>query len=476
MSKSDYLTKDYEGFKQLMLDLVPQLTPEWTDLSESDFGVVLIELLAHGLDILSYYQDKAFQESFIDTAQTKKSIKSLCRLLGYELKQPTPAKTTIVFKKYEDFLDKEITIHAGTQVGTSSDGQGEQIIFELDSDLIIPANALGDEQDKQGNYIYKVTATQGYTVYNSFLGVGDGTENQQFIIEEEEALLDSLELYTVENGVSRVWERVNDFLSSNPTSRSYVAFKDEVNNIVINFGDGITGLKLPEGALVYVNYRVGGGTKGNVGTNTITEFVNGEVVGIEKIFNPTGVDVLGTDEEDIEHARKVAPRVFRTMGRAVTKKDYEDIVLQIPGVAKSKAVETFNRNNDLYLYIVPVTYTQCTQALIDEVTTFINERKNIKDNVVVASATFKPFDLSIKIKVSPYYDKDTVITRTVASLSEALHPKNFEIGESIPLAYIFKEAMSVEGVQNVIIKNLSKDISCSESEILVLNNLDVSSI
>lgn len=48
----DYITKDYEGFRKLMIDLIPSKTPEWTDTSQSDFGIVILELLAHGLDVL----------------------------------------------------------------------------------------------------------------------------------------------------------------------------------------------------------------------------------------------------------------------------------------------------------------------------------------------------------------------------------------------------------------------------------------
>ena len=38
----DYVTKDYEGFRQLMIDLIPKYAPEWTDMSQSDFGIVII--------------------------------------------------------------------------------------------------------------------------------------------------------------------------------------------------------------------------------------------------------------------------------------------------------------------------------------------------------------------------------------------------------------------------------------------------
>ena len=105
----DYVTKDYEGYRQLMLDLIPQYAPEWTDTSQSDFGVVLIELLANGLDILSYYQDKNFNESFLATAKTRKAVINLCKMLGYELAHQTPAVHKIEFTKEESFIDDIIT-------------------------------------------------------------------------------------------------------------------------------------------------------------------------------------------------------------------------------------------------------------------------------------------------------------------------------------------------------------------------------
>ena len=63
----DYLTKDYEGFRQAMLDQIPLRLPQWTDRSESDFGVVLIELFAYVADILSYYQDRVANEAYLAT-------------------------------------------------------------------------------------------------------------------------------------------------------------------------------------------------------------------------------------------------------------------------------------------------------------------------------------------------------------------------------------------------------------------------
>jgi hypothetical protein len=81
----DYLTKDYEGFKQGMLAQIPLLLPEWKDRSESDFGVVLVELFAYAADILSYYQDRVANEAYLTTASQRRSVTELLRLIGYQI-------------------------------------------------------------------------------------------------------------------------------------------------------------------------------------------------------------------------------------------------------------------------------------------------------------------------------------------------------------------------------------------------------
>jgi hypothetical protein len=81
----DYVTKDYEGFKQGMLNQIPQLLPAWTDRGESDFGVVLVELFAYVADILSYYQDRVANEAYLATATQRRSVTELLRLIDYQI-------------------------------------------------------------------------------------------------------------------------------------------------------------------------------------------------------------------------------------------------------------------------------------------------------------------------------------------------------------------------------------------------------
>ncbi|NIN94975.1 MAG: t4-like baseplate wedge, partial [Anaerolineae bacterium] len=59
----------YDSLLRSMWELIPEKLPEWTDYeSEADFGNVLLQLFAHMGDILSYYQDRVANESFLGTA------------------------------------------------------------------------------------------------------------------------------------------------------------------------------------------------------------------------------------------------------------------------------------------------------------------------------------------------------------------------------------------------------------------------
>lgn len=91
----DYVTKDYDGFREGMLALIPQLLPSWSDRSESDFGVVLIELFAYVADILSYYQDRIANEAYLGTATQRRSVAELLRLIDYQI-DPGLAATALL--------------------------------------------------------------------------------------------------------------------------------------------------------------------------------------------------------------------------------------------------------------------------------------------------------------------------------------------------------------------------------------------
>lgn len=457
----DYVTKDYEGFRQLMLDLIPQYAPEWTDTSQSDFGVVLIELLANGLDILSYYQDKYFNESFLATAKTRKAVINLCKMLGYELAHQTPAIHRIEFTKDESFIDDTIIIPKGTKIGTDPK-VGAQVVFELlDGDVILPA----------GVTTVTALATHGMTVTDNILGASDGTEFQTFKLMYPDVLKDTLQVVTIENGREITWERVEDFLSSEQEDRHYTISTNEANEMFVQFGNGLSGRIPTKNTVIKAHYRVGGGTIGNVGLNTINSFVDKEFAGVT--FKNTELYLRGEDVEDIEHAKLVAPRHFRNAGRAVTKLDFEDIVMGIEGVSKAKCIETFNENGDLHIYVVPSDYGVLTEGLETKILDTLNKVKLVHDNPILFSTTYTEFTVDLQVYTYSNYINSDVTARVTDAIEKLFDIRKMSFGEDVFIASIVGEVMKVEGVRNVVVNAPLTDITVPENSVAKLIGVTV---
>lgn len=79
----DYLAKDYESFRQLILDRLALIMPKWIETHAPDLGITLVELLAYAGDYLSYYQDAVATEAYLGTARQRISVRRHARLVDY---------------------------------------------------------------------------------------------------------------------------------------------------------------------------------------------------------------------------------------------------------------------------------------------------------------------------------------------------------------------------------------------------------
>jgi hypothetical protein len=91
----DYLAKDFASFQQALSEFSALRYPAWVERSEADTGVVLMEVLAAMADELSYYQDRVWAESTIQTATQRLSAVRHARLVDYEPAPATVATTVL---------------------------------------------------------------------------------------------------------------------------------------------------------------------------------------------------------------------------------------------------------------------------------------------------------------------------------------------------------------------------------------------
>jgi hypothetical protein len=91
----DYLAKDFQSFRSLMLDRLSLLAPEWTERSSADTGIALVELLAYVADELSYRQDAAATEAYLATARLRTSLRRHARLVDYVVHEGANARAWV---------------------------------------------------------------------------------------------------------------------------------------------------------------------------------------------------------------------------------------------------------------------------------------------------------------------------------------------------------------------------------------------
>ncbi len=91
--KIQYLNKDFDGFKQKLLEFAEIYYPNtYNDFSENSAGLMLVEMASYVGDVLSFYADNQVQENFIEYSKQRNNLLSLAYNHGY-FPQVTNAST-----------------------------------------------------------------------------------------------------------------------------------------------------------------------------------------------------------------------------------------------------------------------------------------------------------------------------------------------------------------------------------------------
>ncbi len=98
----NYLAKDYASFRQLVLDRLALIMPEWRERHVPDLGITLVELLAYVGDYLSAYQDAVATEAYLNTARQRISVRRHARLVDYRLHEGCNARALLCLTVEQD--------------------------------------------------------------------------------------------------------------------------------------------------------------------------------------------------------------------------------------------------------------------------------------------------------------------------------------------------------------------------------------
>lgn len=109
----DYATRDYEGFRQLLLSVIDRHATAWTERAAADLGVMVVELLAYELDRLAYAGDRVAEEGFLATARRRESARRHAALGDHVLDR---GNATRGFQWFQLAADRRIELPARTRL------------------------------------------------------------------------------------------------------------------------------------------------------------------------------------------------------------------------------------------------------------------------------------------------------------------------------------------------------------------------
>ena len=119
----NYLAKDYASFRQLILDRLALIMPDWKERHVPDLQITLVELLAYVGDHLSYYQDAVATEAYLDTARRRISVRRHARLVDYFLHEGCNARAWVTLQVSEEHISlKPDDIYLITDPGIATSG------------------------------------------------------------------------------------------------------------------------------------------------------------------------------------------------------------------------------------------------------------------------------------------------------------------------------------------------------------------
>ena len=316
---------DFDDIK-LNLKTFLQNQSEFQDYDFEGSGfAILLDLLAYNTHYLGFNANMLANEMYLDSADIRKNIVSLAKMLGYT---PTSAKAP---KATIDILinngtGASVTMTKGTSFNTTVDGTTYQFVTNAEHTLT-PLNGVYKFSNID---IFEGTlVTFKYTVNTS-------DPDQRFIIPSANADTSTLKV-KIQNSVSdtttNTYTLATGFTSLDSTSKVYFLQESEDGKFETYFGDGVVGKKLEDGNIVILEYVVSNKAEAN-GASSFT--LSGSVGGFtDVVITSVSSAQGGAEAQSKESIRFNAPLQYARQDRAVTTSDYETLTKELYPNAQS---------------------------------------------------------------------------------------------------------------------------------------------
>ena len=310
---------DFDNIKSNLKTFL-QSQSEFQDYNFEGSGfAVLLDILAYNTHYLGFNANMLANEMYLDSADIRKNIVSLAKMLGYtpsSVRTPTASIDVLI----NDGSGSSITMTKGTVFTSTVNGTSFQFVNNADI-ITTPVDGVYNFSDVE---IYEGTlVTFRYTV--------DTTDtDQRFVIPSPLVDVSTLVVRvqtSSTNTTTSTYTLATGLADVQSTSKVYFLQEAEDGKFEVYFGDDAIGAKLSDGNIIILEYIVSNVDAAN-GASTFTPAAT--IGGFSDITVTTNSNAQGgTVAESKESIRFNAPLQYTSQNRAVTTSDYESLVRSI---------------------------------------------------------------------------------------------------------------------------------------------------
>ena len=317
---------DFDSIKQ-NLKVFLKSQSEFQDFDFEGSGMsVLLDVLAYNTHYMGYYLNMVGNEMFLDSSQLRNSIISHAKLMNYVPGSRQGALSRININvtpsNTEDITTNSLTLEKFTRLlGQDMDGVNYPFVT-LNSNTV--------SKSGQSFSFSNVYVKQGEVSTLQYLVDATNT-NRKFEIPSENVDLTSVIISVQESSTNtdiKLYTQATDLTELTSSSVVYWIEENEKRTYSFYFGDDYIGKRPKDDNIVTCTYL------DNIGSisNNITGFTFVEPIGGEYSDNVTVTSAVssygGIEKESVEQVRFRAPYFYTTQNRAVTKNDYETLILK----------------------------------------------------------------------------------------------------------------------------------------------------
>ena len=431
---------------------------DWELENQSDPLGLILEAYLRAIVKDANFANLLAQEFSMASAITQDSVFEKAFLGGYNvtLRSAATCSLNLTLDPGEAFIvaPYELILKGSNNVGGT-------VYFENTSQIVLAQESLVTEMTS-------ISFIEGRS--KQINRTGNGEAFQGLIIQDD--VIDGTIVVTV-NGIT--WTEVFSISSDKiGTETIYEVRKVGGNTYLISCGDNLNGASFIADSTIVISYRAGVGESGNILNYYIDSIFSTPST---RIIRSAAIDLTdrasgGTDQEDVEKVRTLAPKLAKTSGFIGNKWDMDLYINSYAGVGIGKSTEA--GFNYFKVYIANEVGFP-TQFFLDQLKADIEERLLVGASVEVQNATKRTANISMDVIYDLSYKREDIELAIRTAYLAFLNPfqytedreRRLTFGTDLLISDIYE---TITGISGVVAMSITSPTAFTD--IVLLNILD----